>query len=80
MTTIVVVLGLIMAIVFYKDLDKLLASTGVVFGTFVVLFVPSLCHYKLLATSEAHGTSMQKKIDVFIMGYSIIMAVGVLTF
>lgn len=56
MSTFIVIFGLINAIAFYHDLDKLLATTGVLFGTFVVLFVPSLCHYKLLASNVVHGT------------------------
>ena len=56
MSTLIVILGLIMAIAFYHDLDKLLATTGVLFGTFVVLFVPSLCHYRLLASNKVHGS------------------------
>jgi len=54
--TIVLILGLVSAVQFYHDLDKILATTGVAFGTFVVLFVPSLCHYKLIATHPKFGS------------------------
>ena len=54
--TLVLLLGLVSAIQFYHDLDKILATTGVAFGTFVVLFVPSLCHYKLIATHPKFGS------------------------
>lgn len=80
MTMFIVILGLVLAITLYHDLDKVLATTGVLFGTFVVLLVPSLCHYKLLATNPVHGNIKQQRIDLFIMAYSVIMAVGVLFF
>jgi len=47
--TIVLIVGMILAIYLYDSLDKVLALCGAILGTTVVLFIPSLCHYKLVA-------------------------------
>ena len=76
--TIVLTLGLVCAIQFYHDLDKILATTGVAFGTFVVLFVPSLCHYRLIATHPKFGSKRARHVDLFIISYSVCMCFTIL--
>lgn len=50
--TIVLLIAMLLALFFYNSLDKLMALSGTILGTTVVLFIPSLCHYKLIARKE----------------------------
>jgi hypothetical protein len=59
---------MILAIFFYDKLDKILALSGTLLGTTVVLLIPALCHYKLMVKSKA--------LDIFIAGYSLLVLVG----
>lgn len=47
--TIVLLLGIIAAMYLKDCLDKVLALSGTLLGTTVVLIIPTLCHQKLLA-------------------------------
>ena len=42
-------LGCYLAIIFYVSLDSYLAFSGVILGSLVVLIIPAMCHYKLIA-------------------------------
>ena len=64
----VLILGMQLAIHFYDKLDKILALSGTLLGTSVVLFLPALCHYKLMQSSN--------KVDLFIVSYSLLVLVG----
>ena len=48
--TVVLIIGMLLAIFFYDSLDKVLALSGTMLGTTVVLFIPAVCHYRLIAS------------------------------
>ena len=43
--TLVLALGILLAVFLYDKLDRILALTGTFIGCMIVLFIPSLCHY-----------------------------------
>jgi hypothetical protein len=47
----VLMIGLILAVFFYDKLDKVLAASGTLLGTTVVLLVPTLCHIRIIGWS-----------------------------
>ena len=54
--TIVLIIAIILALWLYEYLDKVLAIIGTVCGLSVVLVIPSICHYKLIATDKVDGS------------------------
>lgn len=44
--------AIIVSIYFAATLDKVLALTGTIFGTAVVMTIPTLCHYNLIAKTR----------------------------
>jgi len=44
--------SIIVSIYFADTLDKVLALTGTIFGTAVVMTIPTLCHYSLIAETR----------------------------
>lgn len=52
MRTLVLAAGMTLAVFFYDDLDRILAMSGCLLGTTVVLIVPSVCHYVLITKPE----------------------------
>jgi len=66
--TVVLILGILMAVYFYDYLDKVLALCGSVLGTSVVLLTPSLCHYKIVAKNS--GSSYSRVVDILIAAYA----------
>lgn len=76
-STIVLALGLLFAIQYYSKLDTLLATTALLIGAPVVLIIPSLCHYKLIAARKDTGND--RCIDLSIIIYAVIMIVSILS-
>jgi len=62
----VLLLGLILALYFGKYLDKVLSICGCVLGTPIVMTLPVLAHYKLLAK-----TTTDKVIDIGMLVISL---------
>jgi len=62
----VLVIGILLAVFFYDQLDKILALMGTILGTTVVLFIPACCHYRIMGRSH---------VDMFIACYSIVMLI-----
>lgn len=67
--TVVVTIGVLVALFFYYSLHKILSFSGVVIGSFVVLITPSLVHYKVVATSQC-----DKTINILIVIYAACFA------
>ena len=44
--------AIIVSLYFADSLDKVLALTGTIFGTAVVMTIPAACHYSLLAKTK----------------------------
>jgi len=68
--TIVLVGAMLLALVSYHYLDKLLAIIGCFYGLTVVLILPSICHYKLIACDPIDGSIKKKIIDIGIATYA----------
>ena len=68
--TLVLLAGILLAVFFYEKLDKLLALSGTILGTMLVLFIPSMCHYKLVAKSKCSKCG-----DIFIACYAVVVLV-----
>ena len=64
--TVVCILGCSISILFMDYLDQFLGVSGAILGVTVILIVPTLCHYKLLAE-----TKQQKILDIFVIMLSI---------
>ena len=64
---VVLIIGIVLAVFFYDQLDKIMALGGTILGTTVVLFTPAACHYKIVQSSP--------KIDIFITIYALIVLV-----
>jgi len=64
--SVVLLLGIILALYFRKYLDKVLSLCGCILGTTVVMTFPVLAHYKLLAK-----TTKDKVIDITMLVISV---------
>jgi hypothetical protein len=68
--TVIVTIGVLVALFFYYSLHKILSFSGVVIGSFVVLITPALVHFKIVADSSCDRT-----INVLIVIYAAVFAV-----
>ena len=59
-------MGCTIAIEFMGVLDQFLGISGALLGVTVILIVPTLCHYNLVAE-----TPRQRKADLVVMGISV---------
>ena len=73
--SLVLLLALLSALFFYQYLDKILAVIGTVCGLTVVLIIPSICHYKLIATDKIVGSKFAKYTDIGISCYAVVALV-----
>jgi len=69
--SLVLIIGMTLAVFFYDKLDRILAFSGTILGTMVVLFVPSVCHYRLIARDKFEGSRCAKVGDLFIACYAL---------
>jgi len=65
--TIICFLGCFLSISFSNVLDKFLGVSGAVIGIPIILIIPTLCHYKLIAESRR-----DKILDITLILFSII--------
>ena len=73
--SVVLVIGMLLAIYLYDHLDKVLALCGAILGTTVVLFIPSVCHFKLIACDRFEGSTLMKVFDLTISTYAVIVLI-----
>ena len=66
--------AILIAIYYFHKLDKILALSGTLLGTPLVMTFPAICHYKLVAKS-----SLGKAVDVFLVIISFV-AMSLCTF
>lgn len=67
----VLFLGVCVAIYFYYNLHRIMALSGVMLGSFIVLFTPNFIYFNVVAE-----TKFQKCTSILVMVYSMVMAVG----
>ena len=70
--SLVLIAAMLLALVSYHYLDKLLAIIGCFYGLTVVLIIPSICHYKLVACDPIDGSFRMKVTDLGITVYAFI--------
>jgi amino acid permease len=68
--SIVLIAAMLLALVSYHYLDKLLAIIGCFYGLTVVLIIPSICHYKLIACDPIDGSLRMRITDMGITVYA----------
>ena len=68
--TVVVAVSVLTSYLFYYQLYKILAFSGVILGNFIVLITPTLIHYKVVAE-----TKYSKTMNIGIVIYSSVLAV-----
>lgn len=66
----VLLVGIVCAIYLKDDLDKLVSLSGSIMGTTVVMTIPALCHYKLVAK-----TKMERIVDITLLFISIVVTI-----
>ena len=64
--TVVVFLGCYFSILFKEELDDFLGVTGAVLGISIILIIPTLCHYKTCAKTNA-----EKSMDIAMIAISV---------
>ena len=70
--SIVLIAAMLLALVAYHYLDKILAFVGCFYGLTVVLILPSICHYKLIACDPIEGSTQKRVVDIAITVYAFI--------
>lgn len=63
--TVICFLGCFLSITFQDTLDQFLGVTGGFLGVIIILIVPTLCHYQLLAKKK-----WEKKLDLALVVFS----------
>ena len=71
----VLLLGSYFSNIFYANLDTIIAFSGVVLGSVVILIIPTMCHYKIIASRLSQDQrGKHKLIDLVIIGFAVIVA------
>ena len=66
--TVIVALAVTLAITFYYSLHKILGFSGVIFGSIIVLIMPSASHNRLLAKDN-----LERAWNYFIITYALLV-------
>lgn len=69
--SLVLLVGIISALYLAEILDKVFALCGTILGTTVVMTLPALCHYKVIACSEDQGSLSGRIVDIMLLIVSI---------
>ena len=68
---VVLFVGVCVAIYFYYLLHRIMALSGVVLGSFIVLITPNYIHYKVVAETQC-----SRCMDLLVIIYAIIISIG----